>query len=76
MSRNVSLQSNKQISDFDIHVVDLQQASWDWSKGEPPMDNPAYYLRFMKTFARMGGRVDYMSCDNSDYFKALYSALN
>jgi hypothetical protein len=55
--------------------VDLQESTWDWSKGEPPMDNPAYYLRFMKTFNRMGCRVDYTQGDNRDFFSALYRAL-
>ena len=36
-------------------VVDLQDGGgWDWSEGEPPKTNPAYYLRFCKSFARMG----------------------
>jgi hypothetical protein len=63
------------IRDCGIHVVDLQDSSWDWSGGEPPMDNPAYYLRFMKTFNRMGCRVDYTRSDNRDFFTALYRAL-
>ena len=30
-----------------ICVVDLQDGgNWDWSRGEPPKDSPAYYLRF------------------------------
>ena len=76
MSRNVSLQKGININDFAIHVVDLQKSSWDWSKGEPPMDDPAYYLRYMKTFNRMGGRVDYFSVDNKDFLKALYTVLH
>ena len=63
------------IRDCGIHVVDLQEAAWDWSGGEPPVDNPAYYLRFMKTFSRMGCRADYTSGDNREFFVALYRAL-
>ncbi|MDR0655775.1 MAG: hypothetical protein LBG22_05615 [Treponema sp.] len=63
------------IRDCAIHVADIQESSWDWSKGEPPMDNPAYYLRFMKTFNRMGCPVDYIQSDNRDFFTALYRAL-
>jgi hypothetical protein len=48
---------------------------WDWSKGEPPMDNPAYYLRFCKTFNRMGGTLDYVCLDNIQFMLALYQAL-
>ena len=76
MSRNVSLQKGGTIDDFAIHVCDLQKSAWDWSEGEPPMDNPAYYLRFMKTFNRMGGRIDYVSCDNRDILEILYSLLH
>jgi hypothetical protein len=48
-----------------LAIVDLQDGgAWDWSAGEPPKDNPAYYLRFCKTFARMGGTLDYLQCDN------------
>lgn len=48
-----------------IAIVDLQDGGgWDWSRGEPPKENPAYYLRFCKTFHRMGGRLDYLCGDN------------
>ena len=75
MSRNVSLQDGENIDSFSIHVADLQKSAWDWSKGEPPMDNPAYYLRYMKTFSRMGGNVDYISADNRDILQILYTLL-
>lgn len=48
-----------------IAIVDLQDGGdWDWSAGEPPKDHPAYYLRFCKTFYRMGGELDYLRGDN------------
>lgn len=75
MARNVALQSGNDIRNCGIHVVDLQEETWDWSTGEPPMDNPAYYLRFMKSFNRMGCRLDYTSADNRAFFIALYRAL-
>ena len=75
MARNVALQSGNDIRNCDIHVVDLQEETWDWSTGEPPMDNPAYYLRFMKSFNRMGCKLDYTSADNRAFFIALYRAL-
>lgn len=75
MARNVALQEGKDIRNVDIHVVDLQEKTWDWEKGEPPMDNPAYYLRYMKTFSRMGCRVDYHSMDNRALLVALYREL-
>lgn len=75
MARNVAIQHGKRLQNFHIHVIDLQQSTWDWNKGEPPMDNPAYYQRFMKTFNRMGGSVDYTCCDNKLFFQALFSRL-
>lgn len=76
MSRNVLRQRGEDIRDCHIHVVDLQASTWDWSKGEPPMDNPAYYLRFMKTFNRMGCPTDYSCADNRAFFVSLYRALD
>lgn len=59
-----------------IFVVDLQGGgNWDWTKGEPPKTNPAYYLRFCKSFSRMGGRMQYLQCDNLAFVHALYSRL-
>ncbi len=55
----------KQVQGHHMAVVDLQDGGgWDWSRGEPPKDSPAYYLRFCKTFARMGGTLDYICGDN------------
>ena len=75
MARNVSLPNENPITNCQINVVDLQEESWDWSKGEPPMDNPAYYLRFMKTFNRMGCPVSYTCADNRDFLVCLYNEL-
>jgi hypothetical protein len=58
-----------------IHVVDLQEETWDWGSGEPPASDPAYYLRFLKTFHRMGCPVDYAAADNRAFFVALHRAL-
>ena len=59
-----------------IYVVDLQDGGgWDWTKGEPPKTNPAYYLRFCKSFARMGGTMHYLQCDNGTFVHHLYRAL-
>jgi hypothetical protein len=64
------------ISDFDIFVVDLQEGGgWDWSHSEPPRENPAYYLRFMKSFSRMGGRLHYLQCDNRVFIHHLSKLL-
>jgi hypothetical protein len=75
MARNRARQKGEDISNCRIYVVDLQDAPWDWSAGEPPTDNPAYYLRFMKTFNRMGCPLNYLSADNRLFFLALYRTL-
>jgi hypothetical protein len=60
-----------------IFVVDLQEGGdWDWSKGEPPKDSPAYYLRFCKSFSRMGGTMHYARCDNVSFLHHLYHQLS
>ena len=76
MSRNLARVRGGVIEDFSIHVVDLAKSSWDWTRdGEPPQDNPAYYLRFCKTFSRRGGRMTYTSADNRSFLVALLRAL-
>ena len=76
MARNVALRQGKAIDEFDIHVLDLAPSRWDWnSAGEPPADHPAYYLRFCKTFSRMGGRMTYTSADNASWIPALLEEL-
>jgi hypothetical protein len=74
---NLRLQAGgKIVHDHTIHVVDIQDGgNWDWSKGEPPKDNPAYYLRFCKSFARMGGEMKYAQCDNVAFLHNLLHAL-
>jgi hypothetical protein len=59
-----------------IYVVDLQDGGhWDWTRGEPPKDNPAYYLRFCKSYSRMGGSMDYLQCDNAAFVHRLLREL-
>ena len=59
-----------------IYVVDLQDGGgWDWTQGEPPKTNPAYYLRFCKSYSRMGGAMQYAQCDNAAFIHALTHAL-
>jgi hypothetical protein len=60
-----------------FYVVDLQDGgNWDWSRGEPPKNNPAYYLRFCKSFSRMGGQLNYLRCDNLMFVHHLYRQLS
>ena len=74
---NVRIQDGRPIvHDHSIFVVDLQQGDdWDWSAGEPPKTSPAYYLRFCKSYARMGGAMQYLRCDNTQFIHQLYQAL-
>jgi hypothetical protein len=77
MSQNLKIREGGHIDHHYMLVVDLAKSEWDWQKnGEPPMDNPAYYLRYCKTFQRMGGEMDYLTADNRDFLLALYQELN
>ncbi|MBL67768.1 MAG: hypothetical protein CMO66_04090 [Verrucomicrobiales bacterium] len=75
---NLRLQADLEIvSGHSIHVVDIQDGGgWDWTQGEPPKDNPAYYLRFCKSYDRMGGTMHYAQCDNIGFTHHLLNALN
>ena len=67
----------KTIKGHSFYVVDLQDGGrWDWTKGEPPKDNPAYYLRFCKSYSRMGGTMNYLQCDNTAFLHRLCLALD
>ncbi|HBC88733.1 MAG TPA: hypothetical protein DCZ94_17465 [Lentisphaeria bacterium] len=77
MSQNLCIQKGKHIDNHFMLVVDLAKSTWDWSKvGEPPMDNPSYYLRYCKTFSRMGGTMRFLSADNRDFLINLYRELS
>ena len=75
---NLRLQAGRKVvSGHSIHIVDIQDGgNWDWTRGEPPKDNPAYYLRFCKSFARMGGTMHYAQCDNVVFLCNLLNLLN
>jgi hypothetical protein len=76
MAQNLHLQKGSAIGDYKIFVVDLSEADWDWNRGEPPESNPAYYVRFLKSFSRLGGDMTYLQMDNRDFLLALYNELN
>ncbi|MEQ1859451.1 MAG: hypothetical protein ABMA13_05905 [Chthoniobacteraceae bacterium] len=59
-----------------VYVVDLQDGGgWDWTRGEPPKTNAAYYLRFCKSFSRMGAPMHYVQCDNAAFIHHLCREL-
>lgn len=74
---NLRLQDGQPtVNGHSIHVVDLQDGgNWDWSRGEPPKTNPAYYLRFCKSFSRMGAPMSYTQYDNARFVQQLYHRL-
>lgn len=74
---NLRLQSGRPVvHDHSVYVVDLQDGGgWDWTKGEPPKTNAAYYLRFCKSYSRMGGSMHYLQCDNAAFIHNLYNEL-
>ena len=74
---NLRLQAGRDVvRDHTIFVVDLQDGGgWDWTQGEPPKTNPAYYLRFCKSYSRMGGTMHYLQCDNAAFIRNLYHEL-
>ena len=74
---NLKLQAGEQVvQGHHIYVVDIQDGGgWDWSRGEPPKTHPAYYLRFCKSFVRMGGSLHYVQCDNATFIHHLFREL-
>jgi hypothetical protein len=77
MAQNIAIRENRHIDNHLMVIVDLAENDWDWEKdGEPPMENPAYYLRYCKTFNRMGGEMHYASADNRDFLCGLLQALS
>ena len=75
MAQDLAIQRGEHIDNHHILVVDLAESTWNWAQGEPPEDNPAYYLRYNKTFSRMGGTMQYLSADNRDFLLALAQGL-
>jgi hypothetical protein len=75
---NMRLQAGRKIvQDHTIYVVDLQDGGgWDWTQGEPPKSNAAYYLRFCKSFSRMGAPMHYLQADNASFIHHLARALS
>ncbi|MGK5090746.1 hypothetical protein WDW89_01870 [Deltaproteobacteria bacterium TL4] len=75
MARNLALQQNRTLENYHLIVNDIQPGTWNWHEGEPPKDHPAYYLRFCKSFSRMGGKFEYLKLDNIAFLRHLHHLL-
>lgn len=76
MARNLAHQEGRRIDTPFMAIVDLAASNWDWRNGEPPEDRPEYYLRFNKSFSRMGGTMRYAQADNRDFLLGLVERLD
>ncbi len=75
MAQNLAIQRGEHIDHHYLLICDLAESNWDWNQGEPPEDNPAYYLRYNKSFSRMGGTMRYLRSDNRDFLLTLTQLL-
>ena len=75
MGQNLAIQAGSHIDNHYMVIVDLQKSHWDWTQGEPPESNPDYYLRYNKSFSRMGGQMRYLTADNRDFLLTLLQGL-
>ena len=76
IAQNLAIQHSQHIDDHYILVNDLAESSWDWRQGEPPEEDPAYYMRYNKSFSRMGGTMRYLQADNRDFLLNLCQQLS
>ncbi|MBI2434377.1 MAG: hypothetical protein HYV26_16085 [Candidatus Hydrogenedentes bacterium] len=75
MAQNLAIQRGGHLDKHFMVIVDLQESHWDWRQGEPPENNPDYYLRYNKSFNRMGGEMRYLTADNRDFLLTLLQML-
>jgi len=55
--------------------VEKLGGGWDWTTGERSRTNPAYDLRFCKSYARMGGTMRCVQADNAAFTHHVYRSL-
>ena len=75
MSQNLAIQAEAHMDNHFMIIVDLQESHWNWQNGEPPEENPDYYLRYNKSFSRMGGIMRYLCADNRDFLLSIVQGL-
>jgi len=76
MAQNLAIQRGTHLDNHFLLISDLAESNWDWTRGEPPEDNPSYYLRYNKSFSRMGGTMRYLQADNRDFLLTLTHLLD
>jgi hypothetical protein len=77
MAQNIEIQHKRHIDNHFMLVVDLAKSGRDWQEnGEPPAKDPSYYMRYCKTFSRMGGEMHYLTADNRDFLLELHNNLS
>ncbi len=76
MAQNLAIQRGAHIDRHFLLITDLAESTWDWTRGEPPEDNPSYYLRYNKSFSRMGGTMRYLQADNRDFLLTVAHMLD
>ncbi len=75
MARNLALQQGAAPDNNLIVVCDIQPMTHNWQNGEPGKTQSDYYLRYHKTFSRMGGQFEYLQMDNRAFVQNLYHAI-
>jgi hypothetical protein len=75
VANNVRLQRGLGVISPFVAVNDLAPMDWDWSTGEPPASDPAYYLRFCKSFHRIAAELAYAAGDNRTFIAGLWERL-
>ncbi len=77
MAKNTTIQEKKKLEDYSIVVNDIQPYAEGWvGKREPQKSSHGYYLRYIKTFSRMGGKFKYIQMDNRVFLQNLHKLLN
>jgi hypothetical protein len=76
MAQNVALREGQGIKNHFMCVNDIAPSDHDWHRGEPSSKDRNYYLRYCKSFSRMGGDMDYVCLDNRAFLGRLYAELH
>jgi len=75
MGKNLAKQEKRMLENYTIFVNDIQPSNWNWNKGEPLTNTPEFFMRFCKSFSRMGGDFEYLELNNKEFVHNLYDIL-